>query len=86
MERPASCRREILNSQFGDNTTIYQDNNTWNLHLPLRPARSVIRIIPYPLNEDLVNRPDLMERLNELLPQTSDTYGSAALWGLGGSG
>lgn len=86
MERPASCRREILNSQFGDNTTIHQDNNTWNLHLPLRPARSVIRIIPYPLNEDLVNRPDLMERLNELLPQTSDTYGSAALWGLGGSG
>lgn len=86
MERPAPCQREIGNTQFGNNTTIHQDNNTFNLHIPLKPARPVIHIIPYPRNEDLVSRPDLVEKLNVLLPQTSDTYCSAALWGLGGSG
>ncbi|KAL6804785.1 P-loop containing nucleoside triphosphate hydrolase protein [Trichoderma sp. SZMC 28013] len=86
MAQPSSCRREILNSQFGDNATIDQGNHTYNVHIPLRPTRSAIRNIPYPLNEDLVNRPDLMKKLNELLPQTSAEYSSAALWGLGGSG
>ncbi|KAL6695850.1 P-loop containing nucleoside triphosphate hydrolase protein [Trichoderma pleuroticola] len=86
MEQSASCRREILNSQFGNNATIHQGDHTYNVHIPLRPARSAVRIIPYPLNEDLVSRPDLMEKLNELLPRTSATYCSAALWGLGGSG
>ncbi|KAL6828664.1 P-loop containing nucleoside triphosphate hydrolase protein [Trichoderma camerunense] len=86
MEQPASYRREIQNSQFGDNATVHQGDHTYNLHIPLRPARSAIRVIPYPLNEDLVNRPDLMKKLNELLPQTSRAYCNAALWGLGGSG
>lgn len=86
MEQSASGRREIGNNQFGNNTTIHQDNNSYNLHIPLRPARSVIHIIPYPRNEELVSRPDLVEKLNVLLPQTSHTYCSAALWGLGGSG
>ncbi|KAL7803072.1 P-loop containing nucleoside triphosphate hydrolase protein [Trichoderma afarasin] len=86
MQRPASCQREIGNSQFGNNTTIHQDNNTYHLHLPLRPAQPVIHIIPYPRNEELVGRPDIVEKLNMLLPQTSHTYCSAALWGLGGSG
>lgn len=86
MERPAPCQREIGNTRFGNNTTIHQDNNTYNLHLPLRPARPFIHIIPYPRNEDLVSRPDLVEKLNVLLPQTSRAYCSAALWGLGGSG
>ncbi|UKZ77130.1 hypothetical protein TrVFT333_004848 [Trichoderma virens FT-333] len=86
MERPASYQREVGKAQFGNNTTIHQDNNTYTLHLPLRPAPAAIRIIPYPLNEDIVNRPDLVNKLNALLPQTSNTYRSAALWGLGGSG
>ncbi|KKP03208.1 hypothetical protein THAR02_04682 [Trichoderma harzianum] len=86
MEQSASGRRVIQNSQFGDNTTVHQGNHTYNLHIPHRPVRSAIRIIPYPLNEDLVNRPDLMKKLNELLPQTPHEYSSAALWGLGGSG
>ncbi|PKK45483.1 hypothetical protein CI102_10697 [Trichoderma harzianum] len=86
MQRPALCQREIGSTQFGNNTTIHQDNNTYHLHLPLRPAQPVIHIIPYPRNEDLVGRPDLVEKLNMLLPQTSHTYCSAALWGLGGSG
>ncbi|KAL7911294.1 P-loop containing nucleoside triphosphate hydrolase protein [Trichoderma velutinum] len=86
MEQQESSRREIHNSHFGDNTTVDQGNHTYNLHIPLRPVRSAIRIIPYPLNEDLVNRPGLMGKLKELLPQPSHTYCSAALWGLGGSG
>ncbi|PNP54079.1 hypothetical protein THARTR1_05286 [Trichoderma harzianum] len=86
MEQAASCQREIGNSQFGDNATIHQGNHIYNIHPPLRPARSAIHIIPYPRNEDLVSRPDLVGKLNELLPQTPATYYSAALWGLGGSG
>lgn len=86
MEQSAPCQREVCNTQFGNNATIHQDNNTYNLHLPLQPARAAVHIIPYPPNEDLVNRLDLTEKLNEFLPQTSHTYCSAALWGLGGSG
>lgn len=77
-------QREISNSQFGDNTNIYQGNV--HLHLPHLPARAeVIRVIPYPRNEDLVYRQDLINKLDKLLPQTPGFY-SAALWGLGGSG
>ncbi|KAJ4860754.1 tetratricopeptide repeat domain-containing protein [Trichoderma breve] len=86
MERPVPGQREVGNSQFGNNTTIHQDNNTFSFHLPLRPARPAIRIIPYPLNEDLVDRPDIMGKVDALLPQAPHTYCSAALWGLGGSG
>ncbi|KAL7943510.1 P-loop containing nucleoside triphosphate hydrolase protein [Trichoderma barbatum] len=90
MEQPAASQREVGNAQFGNNTSISQDNNTItqhiNFNLPLRPARAAIRIIPYPLNEDLVDRPDLIKKLNKLLPPTSQKYCSAALWGLGGSG
>ncbi|KAF5963528.1 hypothetical protein FCOIX_13806, partial [Fusarium coicis] len=46
----------------------------------------VIRIIPYPRNEDLVHRRDLIDKLDNLLPQTTSGSYSAALWGLGGSG
>ncbi|KAL6898632.1 hypothetical protein GGI43DRAFT_384921 [Trichoderma evansii] len=77
-------QRDIINSQFGDNTRIYQGNV--HLHLPHLPARAkVVRVIPYPRNEDLVHRKDLINKLDKLLPQTPGFY-SAALWGLGGSG
>ncbi|EHK19877.1 uncharacterized protein TRIVIDRAFT_155683 [Trichoderma virens Gv29-8] len=77
-------QRNISNSQFGDNTSIYQGNV--HLHLPHLPAHAeVVRVIPYPRNEDLVYRQDLINKLDKLLPQTPGFY-SAALWGLGGSG
>ncbi|EHK16959.1 uncharacterized protein TRIVIDRAFT_113898, partial [Trichoderma virens Gv29-8] len=77
-------RRDISHSQFGDNTVIHQGNV--HLHLPRRPARAeVVRVIPYPPNEDLVRRRGLIDRLDKLLPQTPGFH-SAALWGLGGSG
>ena len=54
---------------------------------PHPPARAeVVRVIPYPRNEDLVHRRELIEKLDELLPQTTSGSCSAALWGLGGSG
>ncbi|PON29870.1 hypothetical protein TGAM01_v201236 [Trichoderma gamsii] len=79
---------QITNNQFRDGTRIHQghNNTTLNLHLPHRPARAAIRLIPYPRNEDLVHRPDLVDKLNILLPYPSDISHSAALWGLGGSG
>lgn len=59
-----------------------------NAHQP-RPDTAV-RVIPYPRNEDLVHRQELVTRLEELLPlsgQTKRTHlRSAALSGLGGSG
>lgn len=80
--------RYISNSQFGDNTTINQGDSIVNFHVLHTQARAevkAVRAIPYPRNEDLVPRPDLINRLEELLPQKPGFY-SAALWGLGGSG
>lgn len=79
-------RRDISNSQFGDNTNIYQGDVHLYVRHPLARAEvKVVRVIPYPRNEDLVPRPDLITELDKLLPQTPGSY-SAALWGLGGSG
>ncbi|RKL04138.1 hypothetical protein BFJ70_g17223 [Fusarium oxysporum] len=83
MDEPALHRRGVTRSRFGDNTRINQGDIHY--HLPHRPARSAVRLIPYPRNEDLVHRQDLMDKLDKLLPRKSGSY-SAALWGLGGSG
>ncbi|KAM0347009.1 hypothetical protein ACHAP4_011528 [Fusarium culmorum] len=84
MDEPALHRRGVTCSQFGDNTRINQGDIHY--HLPHPAARAeVVRVIPYPRNEDLVHRQDLIDKLDKLLPQTSGSY-SAALWGLGGSG
>ncbi|SCO87701.1 uncharacterized protein FRV6_11828 [Fusarium oxysporum] len=81
-------QREVINSQFRDNTVIHQENVQGNVYysLPHPPAPAEVgRVIPYPRNEDLVHRPGLIDRLDELLPQSAGSR-SAALWGLGGSG
>ncbi|RGP72388.1 hypothetical protein FLONG3_6784 [Fusarium longipes] len=80
----------ISDSQFRDGNFINQGNIQGNVYysapLPPRPPPSaarteVVRVIPYPRNEDLVYRPDATKKLDELLPQTSGFH-SAALWGL----
>ncbi|RFU72307.1 hypothetical protein TARUN_9953 [Trichoderma arundinaceum] len=77
-------RHDISHNQFGNNTKIHQGNI--HFHLPRLLGRAeVVRIIPYPRNEDLVYRRDLVNQLDILLPQAPGFY-SAALWGLGGSG
>ncbi|KAH7184094.1 P-loop containing nucleoside triphosphate hydrolase protein [Fusarium oxysporum] len=81
-------QREVINSQFRDNTVIHQGNVQGNVYysLPHLPAPAEVgRVIPYPRNEDLVYRPGLIDRLDELLQQSAGSR-SAALWGLGGSG
>lgn len=86
MAASAHWGRYISNSHFGDNTNIYQGD--FHLHVLHNQARAEVKavcVIPYPRNEDLVPRPDLINRLEELLPQKPGFY-SAALWGLGGSG
>ncbi|KAH7183824.1 hypothetical protein BKA60DRAFT_644490 [Fusarium oxysporum] len=85
----AHGQREVSHNQFRDHTLVHQGNAQTNvyygtpLHLPARAE--VVRVIPYPRNEDVVHRRDLIDRLDKLLPHTSGSH-SAALWGLGGSG
>ncbi|KAH7490511.1 hypothetical protein FOMA001_g2273 [Fusarium oxysporum f. sp. matthiolae] len=81
-------QREISHNQFRDHTVIHQGNVQGNVYYgaPHPPARAeVVRVIPYPRNEDLVHRRDLIDKLDKLLPPTAGSR-SAALWGLGGSG
>ncbi|KAK2009593.1 kinesin light chain [Colletotrichum eremochloae] len=42
-------------------------------------------VVPFEHNNDIIDRPDLFAKLDNLLPPVAD-YQSAALWGLGGSG
>ncbi|KAJ3469775.1 hypothetical protein MRS44_003840 [Fusarium solani] len=81
-------QRDIRHSHFRDRNFINQGNVQGNIYYglshPPAPAE-VVRVIPYPRNEDLVRRGDLVDRLDKLLPQTPGSH-SAALWGLGGSG
>ncbi|KAJ4855761.1 hypothetical protein T069G_09129 [Trichoderma breve] len=93
MEQPTvspeeAAKSQFINNQFHDETRIHQrhNNTTLNLHLTHRPARAAIRLTPYPRNEDLIHHPDLVDKLNTLLPYPSAISHSAALWGLGGSG
>jgi len=82
--------RHASGNHIGPGATVNQGDisgNTFNIHLPHRLAasRSTARVIPYPHNPDFVRRPDLVDKLDGLLP-LGEHYKSAALWGLGGSG
>jgi nucleoside phosphorylase len=44
------------------------------------------QLIPLPRNEDIILRPLLSSKLDNLLPMGTNEQYSAALWGLGGSG
>lgn len=81
MEHSTSHKRSILNSSFGNHTVISQGDIHY--HLPRDPLKT--HVIPYPRNEDVIQRQDLVEQLDQLLPRESKFH-SAALWGLGGSG
>ena len=85
-----SASAHISRSHFGDHTIIHQGNVQGNVYYGTAPHPSaragVVRVIPYPRSEDLVDRQDLIDKLDKLLPQTASGSCSAALWGLGGSG
>ncbi|KAG5753304.1 hypothetical protein H9Q70_004045 [Fusarium xylarioides] len=88
-----SQRSSVSDSQLGKQSAINQGNvhgnftiNYTSPHSQYPPARpEIVRVIPYPRNEDSVHRKHLVDKLNELLPPTQGP-GSAALWGLGGTG
>ncbi|KAJ9419047.1 hypothetical protein FOXG_16268 [Fusarium oxysporum f. sp. lycopersici 4287] len=84
MDQPAFHRRGVTCSRFGDNARINQGDIHYHLPHPAAHAE-VVRVIPYPRNEDLVHRRHFIDRLDKLLPPTPGSR-SAALWGLGGSG
>ncbi|RFU77875.1 hypothetical protein TARUN_4343 [Trichoderma arundinaceum] len=87
MSQSKAQQRYITSNQFGNHTAINQGDVHYHLpHLP-RPFRpdNAIRAIPYPRNEGMVDRQDLVKKLDTLLPGGSE-FCSAALWGLGGSG
>ncbi|KAK4064861.1 uncharacterized protein Triagg1_8860 [Trichoderma aggressivum f. europaeum] len=75
--------RNIRRSQFRDNTVINQGDT--HIHIPAHSARTLTHVIPYPRNEDFINRSEIVGKLDQLLPRSSEFY-SAALCGLGGSG
>lgn len=75
----------MTGNEFGKGTTINQGDIHYYLPHGPAPARSTARVIPYPHNRDFIRRPDLVDKLNELLP-LGEHYKSAALWGLGGAG
>jgi hypothetical protein len=87
MGHPTSHQRSINNNSFGDNTVISQGDIHYHLtHDSLLPeADRKTHVIPYPRNEDVIQRQDLVKRLDLLLPR-EPKFHSAALWGLGGSG
>lgn len=78
--------RNVSGSQFGDNSNINLGDVALHYHLPHQPARTAIRVLPYPRNEDLVHRRDIVDKLERLLAPGATEYCSAALHGLGGSG
>ena len=88
LARSGHEQREVSHSQFSDHNFIHQGNVQGNVYcgLPYPPAcAGVVRVIPYPRNEGLVRRGDLIDKLDKVLPPTAGSH-SAALWGLGGSG
>ncbi|KAL6691014.1 P-loop containing nucleoside triphosphate hydrolase protein [Trichoderma pleuroticola] len=80
---PQPHTRNIRRSQFRDNTVINQGDT--HIHLPAHSVRTLTHVIPYPRNEDFISRSDIVGKLDQLLPRSSEFY-SAALCGLGGSG
>ncbi|KAL7958998.1 P-loop containing nucleoside triphosphate hydrolase protein [Trichoderma compactum] len=87
MSQPTPHSRYINHNNIGSNTVINQGDIHYNLTpAPLLPGvDKPTYVLPYPRNEDVICRTDLVERLNQLLPRGSKFH-SAALWGLGGSG
>lgn len=84
----AQGQRNVSHSQLGDYNLIHQGSGHVNIHYPGQLARpEAVRVIPYPRNEDMVDRQGLTCTLNALLPRPQAASScSAALWGLGGSG
>ncbi|KAK8024668.1 hypothetical protein PG990_002491 [Apiospora arundinis] len=78
-----SSRLHVGNSYSDSSETNY--NITVGLGNLSIQTPSVCRYFPYQRNQQLVERPDIVDKLNNLLPVSTE-YHHAALWGLGGTG
>lgn len=74
--------RAIKSNTIGNNARIYQADVIQNY--ASKPSEPCV-LIPFPRNEELISRQDLISELDRILPLSED-YSTAALYGLGGSG
>ena len=79
--------RTISGNQIGNTAFINQGTIT-NYHYASQASasRACVRVIPYPRNTGVVERPALRRELEEQLLPEGQEHGAVALWGLGGSG
>lgn len=77
-----SSTRAVESNTFGDNARIHQGDVIHNY--ASNPHKPCV-LIPFPRNEELIPRQDLISELDRILP-LSEEYSTAALYGLGGSG
>lgn len=72
----------IESNIIGNNNQIHQGDVIYNY---ASNPREPCVLIPFPRNEELIPRQDLISELDRILPLSED-YSTAALYGLGGSG
>ncbi|KAL7943744.1 P-loop containing nucleoside triphosphate hydrolase protein [Trichoderma barbatum] len=81
-----SAGRSVSSNSFGPNTEIRQGDTIIN-NYSSNASRKAYHVLPFPHNEDIIRRPEIVAQLDELLsPSKEGRYCSAALWGLSGSG
>ncbi|KAH0523157.1 hypothetical protein TsFJ059_008201 [Trichoderma semiorbis] len=79
-----STDRNVSSNTFGPNTQIHQGDI---FNYSSNASRKAYFVVPFPPNEDIVPRPEIVTKLDELLsPSKEGRYCNAALWGLSGSG
>ncbi|KAL7922233.1 P-loop containing nucleoside triphosphate hydrolase protein [Trichoderma austrokoningii] len=77
-----SSTRAIKSNIFGNDARIHQGDV---IHNYASNPREPCVLIPFPRNEELIPRQDLISELDRILPLSKE-YSTAALYGLGGSG
>ncbi|KAK4076999.1 uncharacterized protein Triagg1_3966 [Trichoderma aggressivum f. europaeum] len=79
-----SIHHNISSNIFGPNTQIHQGDI---FDYSFNKSRKAYYVFPFPPNQDIVRRPGIVTKLDELLSLSKEgRYCSAALRGLGGSG
>ncbi|KKP02375.1 hypothetical protein THAR02_05527 [Trichoderma harzianum] len=77
----------VSSNAFGPNTKIHQGDKTVIHNYSSQALHKACYVIPFPRNEDVIHRPEIVSQLDKLLsPSKEGEYCDAALWGLGGSG
>ncbi|KAL7792819.1 P-loop containing nucleoside triphosphate hydrolase protein [Trichoderma afarasin] len=87
MKKKMSVDSSVSSNAFGPNTKIHQGDKTVIHNYSSQGLHKAYYVIPFPRNEDVIHRPEIVSQLDKLLsPSKEGEYCDAALWGLGGSG